>query len=858
MKKIVSCLIIILSVHFLSWAQADQDSASYYHGKIRVKLKESVEPYAQALSQPSGITKAQRLTLPSAARALNTLNTRYRVVDMERVFPDAGIYEAKHRKYGLHLWYDITYTVDSNAVSLAKSYTSSPGIEIAEPIYKIQPVYQNTAPQMIAYAAGETPSDSTNDPMAKYQWHYHNTGSVSGSIKGVDINLRKAWGITMGDSSVIVAINDGGLDSSHNDLKANLWRDANGNIGYNFVRNNHNVTPYDHGVHVGGTVAAVNNNDLLVAGVAGGRGVVNGRGTGARLMSCQILALSGTQTVQTPNPEKAFIYSADNGAVISQNSWGYSVEGQASSLVRDAIDYFIGEAGTDENSNPLPNTKMKGGIVIFAAGNQGSAGVWYPQRYEEVIAVSSIGPNGQRAAYSNYGPWVDIAAPGGLEMPGAAKVFSTLPNENGGTYGGMFGTSMACPHVSGVAALVLAQYGHANYTPDSLRTRLLGTVRSLWTLDASYAPYMGYGLLDAYEALKPMVPVTALQIENSLGPQTSITDTIGSRKRLFVSTTPATATITQAIWSSSDATVASINKGYVTFLKAGTATVTAKSMSDTTIISTCNITVTPKLVAGISFSFTDTIAYVGKPALSIVANITPSSASNQNVTWTLSNPQVASVTPNELTPTIADITAVKSGSTIVTTTTEDGGYSASFNLRVIQPVKGVHIAPAVVSVINGQSQTLKAVITPEDADNQNVVWNVQNSAIASIDQNGILAALHKGKTSVGVTTEDGGYTATAPVTVFTEPHAPEGFSPNGDGRNDAFVCAMDENETYMLNIFDRSGQQYYTSADYKNDWEGIANTGSNSGKKVPAGTYYYVLTGNSSNSTIKGFVVIRY
>jgi gliding motility-associated-like protein len=113
------------------------------------------------------------------------------------------------------------------------------------------------------------------------------------------------------------------------------------------------------------------------------------------------------------------------------------------------------------------------------------------------------------------------------------------------------------------------------------------------------------------------------------------------------------------------------------------------------------------------------------------------------------------------------------------------------------------------------------------------------------------------KVTIKVTTENGGHTATAQVTVYESEHVPQGFSPNGDGVNDYFVLTLDSRETYSLRVFDKSGQIYYTSANYQNNWDGIANSGAQKGKKVLAGTYYYSLVGNTGNAKT-GYVVIKY
>lgn len=162
-------------------------------------------------------------------------------------------------------------------------------------------------------------------------------------------------------------------------------------------------------------------------------------------------------------------------------------ETQIGTALKAAVDYFIDYAGCDNAGNQLPDSPMKGGIVIFAAGNDASQ-YGPPANYERILAVGSIDRNGSRSSFSNYGDWVDICAPGG-------DIYSTLPNNR---YGSMSGTSMACPHVSGVAALLVSELGGPGFTNEMLWDRLVGGANS----DAapSVAGRNIGPLLDAYGA----------------------------------------------------------------------------------------------------------------------------------------------------------------------------------------------------------------------------------------------------------------------------------------------------------------------------------------------------------------------
>ncbi len=199
---------------------------------------------------------------------------------------------------------------------------------------------------------------------------------------------------------MIVSVHDQGIDVNHADLKANIWAnqiengqpgvddDLNGYIddinGYNFTENKGAVDAENHGTHVAGTIAAVNNNGVGVCGVAGG----NGTGNGEKLCRSRLwVALS---------IEKSYVYAANNGAVISQNSWGYTSPGYVDMSVLDAIEYFVAEAG-DYNGSP-----MRGGLVLFAAGNSDSDANWYPGYFLLTMAVASIGPEGKSILFKRW------------------------------------------------------------------------------------------------------------------------------------------------------------------------------------------------------------------------------------------------------------------------------------------------------------------------------------------------------------------------------------------------------------------------------------------------------------------------
>ncbi|MCQ2158445.1 MAG: S8 family serine peptidase [Bacteroidales bacterium] len=410
------------------------------------------------------------------SKAMTTIGA----LKLERLFPDAGKFEARHRAYGLHRFYRI-------------EYDGTPGLNVIRILENVEG---------ITHVEKERPlgcNSFFNDPQYKRQWDFYNDGSLGKNYKaGADINVERVWkNFTCGSNGVLVCVEDIGVDLTHEDLKdICLLPGENGSKC--FINNNvgYNIVPGDHGTHVAGTIAAINNNGKGICGIAGGN---DGKG-GVRIMSCEVLREDPDDPDKAiqGNQYNAMVWAADHGAVISQNSWGYVYDseidagkGSAGSM-KTAINYFIENAGIGLDG--VQNGPMKGGVVFFSAGNEGWKYGW-PAAYDgngKCIAVGATGPDNTKAYYSNYGDWVDICAPGGDNKEGAL-IYSCFA---GNKYGTMQGTSMACPHVSGVAALLVSYFGGPGFTNDMLSERLLGGANR----DAVRAASKIGPLLDAYGA----------------------------------------------------------------------------------------------------------------------------------------------------------------------------------------------------------------------------------------------------------------------------------------------------------------------------------------------------------------------
>lgn len=260
-------------------------------------------------------------------------------------------------------------------------------------------------------------------------------------------DTEAAWDITRGSSSQEIAVIDSGVDYNHPDLDGKTIK------GYDFVDNDYDPMDLNnHGTHVAGTAAAETNNGQGVAGMA----------PNTKILAVRALGANGSGSLN--DIADAIRYSADVGAEVINLSLGCNCDTQT---LENAVNYAW----------------SKGSVVIAAAGNDGVSTTFEPASYDNVIAVGAVDSNNNRASFSNYGTWVDVTAPG-------VDIASTVPN---GGYAYMSGTSMASPHVAGLAGL-LASQGRSN---SNIRAAIEQTADPI----NGTGTFFEHGLINSYDAV---------------------------------------------------------------------------------------------------------------------------------------------------------------------------------------------------------------------------------------------------------------------------------------------------------------------------------------------------------------------
>ena len=526
--------------------------------EVLVKFEPSV---AELLEQRGPATRSGVLAVDEVLSLIDGCR-------LERVFPVDAATEARTREAGLHLWYVVGFDAEIPVDEAVARLSRLGEVRTATPNRTLKRAYNTdrkaiplspaaVQKMMTATRAGES---SFEDPLLPRQWHIINRGDLlDKSVAGADVRVEQAWKRSTGDPSIIVAVLDEGVCIEHPDLQANMWHnegeiyrsreDNDGNgykgdyYGYNFVHDSgiiswDHINDSGHATHVAGVIAAQNGNGEGINSIAGG----TPDAPGVKIMSCQIFA--GGAAGNTVMMARAIKYATDNGAVVLQCSFGYT-SGRANAyewgadgfldqeewetycpLEKEAFEYFRHNAGS-------PNGPIDGGIAVFASGNEGAPMAGFPGAASAHVSVAATAADYTPAVYSNFGDGTTISAPGGdqnyyyeyggpNDPEGMAYgelgcVLSTLPyNISPSGYGYMEGTSMACPHVSGVVALGLsyAMQLRKHFTADEFKELLYGTATPI---DAYFSGTKQYYRYVADVGKNQMMQMNLSSYRNKMG-----------------------------------------------------------------------------------------------------------------------------------------------------------------------------------------------------------------------------------------------------------------------------------------------------------------------------------------------------
>ena len=426
---------------------------AYMPGEVVLKFDESLSDLLDEAGLAGG---------PSTRSGVSTVDAILDIIDgyrLERVFPVNKATEEASRAAGLHLWYVVHFSEDENVEDVVKKLSALGEVQAASPVRTIKKAYDG---KVIPFrSSASTRAITADEDLLYWQWNLKNDGAVytlnpetesidgypfGGNtasekfVAGDDIRWEDAREDCQGDPSIIVAVLDEGVFLEHPDLVNSLWtnedeveysdedHDGNGYAGdvhgYDFLNDRGYITWDDvndtgHGTHCAGIIAATNGNNGI-SSIAGPDNDNLGN-SGVRIMSCQIF--SGRSASTTVSLSRAIKYAADNGAVVLQCSFGYTSgaanpyeygigyrdadEWEASSpLEKAAMDYFIHNAGSE-------NGPVKGGVPVFASGNEYAPMAGFPGAYDGCVSVAAVAGDFTPSTYTNYAEFTKISAPGG-------------------------------------------------------------------------------------------------------------------------------------------------------------------------------------------------------------------------------------------------------------------------------------------------------------------------------------------------------------------------------------------------------------------------------------------------------------
>ncbi len=443
---------VLLTFHLL---QAESFEKGYYPGEIIVKFHDQITPVSGNDGPTTGIASVDEILDTQAFLAV------------ARALPAVE----EGNAFGLDRVWSLKFADETDLDPLIAALNADPAVAYAEPRYvRTVSRRQSVAAPPVVDGADEIP----NDPSYSLQW---------GLTK---VSAANAWDYTHGSADIPIAIVDSGTDLDHPDLQDDIWEnteellglpgvddDENGYIddfyGWDFMDNDGYPDPdpgSSHGSHCSGIASAVTDNGVGIAGLG---------------WNCPIMSVRAGTGLYIYYGTEGINYAALTGARVISCSWG-------------------GPTGSQYEQDVINDATARGALVVAAAGNESSSAPHFPSAFDNVLAVAATNPGDVRSSYSNFGEWVDCAAPGD-------QIYSTVI----GGYGYMSGTSMACPLVAGLAGLVTSM--HPEWEPDRVEAQILSTCDNIDALNPGFAGLLGAGRINAERAVTESNPYLIISDE---------------------------------------------------------------------------------------------------------------------------------------------------------------------------------------------------------------------------------------------------------------------------------------------------------------------------------------------------------